>query len=344
MKANLVLDDGTVLPGISFGCNRGVAGEVVFLTAMTGYVEALTDPSYAGQILVFTYPLIGNYGVAKESYQSSKIQAAGVIISEHCLNPSHYSSQKNFASWLAEYNVPGLNGLDTRALTQKIRDSGTMLGKIELTDKLEFEDPNDKNLVSEVSCRQPIEFKSCRGAKTVLIIDCGCKKAIIEALRLRGVNVIVAPWDFDPWKEEMRFDGLLISNGPGDPKKAGKTIETAKKAIRKEIPILGICLGNQILALAAGGETYKLKFGRRSLNQPVKDIFNGHCYVTSQNHGFAVKNIPSGWKRRFINLNDGTNEGIVSDQGRFVGVQFHPEGHPGPEDTAFVFDEFISQL
>lgn len=346
--ARLILKDNSIWEGEIFGAPLPVAGEVVFSTAMTGYVEALTDPSYKGQILVFTYPLIGNYGVPKnQSFQSEKIQVAGVVVSEHCLTPSHYQCLKTLDQWLKENNIPGISGIDTRNLTQKIRQEGTMLGKIvPQNEEIDFYDPNQENIVNQVSCQKPRLF-SQNSSKTICLIDCGYKKAILNCLLERKVNVLVVPWNFDPFTHtQIKIDGILISNGPGNPKMASQTIQTVKKALEKKIPILGICLGNQILALAAGADTYKLKFGHRSVNQPVKDLKSNRCFITSQNHGFAVnpQSLPKNWQTWFVNLNDETCEGIISNDERFLGVQFHPEGHPGPQDTKWVFDEFLEKL
>lgn len=350
MQGQLVLEDGTKLTGELFGFSRSVAGEVVFSTAMTGYVETLTDPSFSGQILVLTYPLIGNYGVPQpKAFQSKKVQVSGLIVTEHCLSPSHHQSQKTLSQWLKENRVPALAGIDTRALTQKIRNHGTLLGKIqESSQKIAFYDPNKDNLVAKVSAKKPQIFRSPRAKKTICVIDCGCKRAIWQALIQRGLNVMVVPWDFDPFDHPLPlpFQGILVSNGPGDPQIVTETIMIVKKALEQKIPVLGICLGNQILALAAGAKTYKLKFGHRSLNQPVQDCQTKHCYITSQNHGFAVQpdSLPTGWQQWFSNLNDQTCEGIFGQDKRFLGVQFHPEGHPGPEDTRWVFDEFVKKL
>lgn len=350
MKSRLILQDGTILEGETFGAAINRAGEVVFNTAMTGYIESLTDPSYAGQILVLTYPLIGNYGVPQVNYfQSKKVQVAGLIVSQHCLTPSHHQNQKTLDFWLKENNVPAISQIDTRALTQKIRETGTLLGKVTVNDqKLAFYDPNKENIVAKVSVKKPKIFRSKNAKKTVCLIDCGYKKAILDCLLARNINVIVVPWNFDPLETSPpeKISGIIVSNGPGDPKVVSDTINITRKAIKNKIPVLGICLGNQILALAAGAETFKLKFGHRSVNQPVKDLIANHCYITSQNHGFAVKpeSLPKGWQSWFINLNDETCEGIISENKLFTGVQFHPEGHPGPEDTGWVFEEFINQL
>lgn len=350
MTAKLVLEDGTIFEGKAFGAPKNSAGEVVFSTAMTGYVETLTDASFFGQILILTYPLIGNYGVPQPKYfQSKKIQIAGLVVTQHCLTPSHYQSQKTLDQWLKENNIPGISEIDTRALTQKIRDSGTMLGKIILNNqKLDFYDPNKENVVAKVSVKKPEIYRSSPKSPTVCLVDCGYKKSILNTLLARRLNVSIVPWNFNPFVTPLPkgFSGLVISNGPGDPEIVSETIAIAKQAIEKKLPLLGICLGNQILALAAGAKRYKLKFGHRSANQPVKDCRTGRCFITSQNHSFAVKteSLPQGWETWFVNLNDQTDEGISSKNKLFAGVQFHPEGHPGPEDTAFVFDEFVKKL
>lgn len=341
------MEDGTILEGSSFGAVSNMAGEVVFSTAMTGYIEAFTDPSYKGQILVMTYPLIGNYGVTNgEYFQSEKIQISGLIVTENCVNPSHFQSVKSLCQWLIENNVPAVEGIDTRALTQKLRYKGTMLGKIVFNEnKIKFYDPNKENLVAKVSVNKPKLFEKKENKKTVCLLDCGYKRAILENLLKHDLNVQVIPWDFDPFGK-FSFDGMVISNGPGDPKVARETIAIARKAIKNKLPVLGICFGNQILSLGAGADTYKLKFGHRSLNQPVKDLNSNKCFITSQNHGFAVnpKSLPSGFKQWFVNLNDQTCEGVISDNRLVMGVQFHPEGCPGPTDTEWVFDEFVSKL
>lgn len=343
----MILEDGTIFSGKSFGAELNSAGEVVFTTAMTGYVEALTDPSYKGQILVMTYPLIGNYGVPdKTNFQSEKMQISGLAVTVNCENPSHYQSVKPLSSWLKESKVPAIEGIDTRALTQILRSKGTMLGKILLNEsKIKFYDPNKENLVAKVSVSKPKLFEKKESKKTVCLLDCGYKKAILENLLKRGINVQVIPWNFDPFGK-FSFDGMVISNGPGDPKVVKETIAIAKKAVKNKTSVLGICFGNQILSLGAGADTYKLKFGHRSLNQPVKDLNSDKCFITSQNHGFAVnpKSLPIDFKEWFLNLNDGTCEGVISSDGKMMGVQFHPEGCPGPTDTGWVFDEFVRKL
>lgn len=347
MKVKLILKDGTVLNGVSFGAEHSCAGEVVFSTAMTGYPEAFTDPSYFGQILVMTYPLIGNYGVSSGiNFQSKKLQLTGLVVAVNCENPSHFQSKKTLSAWLKESHVPAIGEIDTRALTQHLRTKGTMLGKIIIGDeKINFYNPNSENIVAKVSVKKPKNYFKKENKKTVCLLDCGYKDAILKNLLTRNLNVRIVPWNFDPF-DHTPLDGLVISNGPGDPKIVKETILTAKKAINRRLPVLGICFGNQILSLGAGADTYKLKFGHRSLNQPVSDLKTGKCFITSQNHGFAVnpKTLPFGFKQWFINLNDKTCEGIISRNGLSMGVQFHPEGAPGPTDTKWVFDEFVKKL
>jgi carbamoyl-phosphate synthase small subunit len=348
---NLELEDGTILEGTSFGAPKSVAGEVVFNTGMVGYPETLTDPSYRGQILVLTYPLIGNYGVPnnhktielEHEFESDRIQISGLIVSEVSENYSHWNSAMSLPQWLKEQGIPALSGIDTRALTKRLRQKGTMLGKIEMPkDNLAFCDPNKKNLVSEVSVTKPVIYEG--GEKRVVLIDCGCKLSIIRSLLARDITITRVPYNYDFNYED--FDGLVISNGPGDPKMCEETIEHVKKCMDRKVPILGICLGNQILALAAGANTYKLKFGHRSQNQPSIEVGTKRCYITSQNHGYAVdeKTIPKDWKPWFVNANDETNEGIRHEFKPFISTQFHPEAAPGPVDTDFIFGKFIRML
>ena len=350
-SGRLILEDGTVFTGSLFGCPRSVAGEVVFNTGMVGYPETLTDPSYRGQILVLTYPLIGNYGVPPcnsnnglpPGFESERIQIEGLVVSTYTPHYSHWSASRSLGDWLAEHHVPALEGVDTRALTKRLRQKGTMLGKILASDDpLPFRDPNTENLVSSVSPMEPELFQG--GAKKVVLVDCGCKHSIIRCLRERGLTVVRVPWDHDFLAED--FDGLVISNGPGDPKTCAITIDRVRLAMERRRPIFGICLGHQIVALAAGADTYKLKFGHRSQNQPCLESSTGRFYITSQNHGYAVdpRTLPSGWEPWFTNANDGTNEGIRHTSRPFMSVQFHPEAAPGPVDTNFLFDEFVKFL
>jgi len=350
-KCKIILEDGSFFHGFSFGAKKSVSGEVVFNTGMVGYPESLTDPSYHGQILVLTYPLIGNYGVPgyeKEEnilkfFESDKIQILGLIVSDHSENFSHWNAKKSLSNWLKEHNIPGVYDVDTRELTKKLRQNGTMLGKIIYEkEEIDFIDPNKRNLVAEVSCKNPILYK--KNKKKIVLIDCGVKNNIIRSFLKRNFTILRVPWDYNFLQEKP--DGIIISNGPGDPKKCDITIKNVRKAIEKNIPILGICLGSQILGLAAGADTYKLKFGHRSHNQPCIEIGRHRCYITSQNHGYAVDSdtLPEDWREWFYNNNDGTNEGIIHISKPFFGTQFHPEASPGPDDTEFLFDMFIRAI
>ncbi len=343
----LILKDGSIYAGESFGARKSISGEVVFATGMVGYPEILTDPSFRGQILVLTYPLVGNYGVPKkEFWESNKIQVSGLIVCNYIDTPSHHTQDKTLGEWLKNEGIPALEIKDTRALTQKLRSEGVMLGKlIAGRNNVMLKDPNLRNLVAEVSTKEIFSFgkKDDQGSKTIVLIDCGVKQNIIRRLTARKFRVIVVPWDTDVLKLDFKFSAVVISNGPGDPKKAKTTISNVKKIIAKKIPTFGICLGNQILTLALGGTTYKLKFGHRSQNQPVVECGTNKCYLTTQNHGFAVKKIPNGFEKWFYNANDKTNEGIFHKTLPFMAVQFHPESSPGPTDTDWIFDYFFKR-
>lgn len=347
MKAKLILKDGSTFEGESFGYEQPRSGELVFSTGMVGYPESLTDPSYEGQILVATYPIIGSYGVPdKKFWESDRIHVSGLIVSQYIDTPSHFKSKTTLGDWLKQEKVPGLVITDTRYLTKKLRDGGAQLAKIVFDTSTSlstgFVDPNLINLAEVVSIKKPmIEGK---GKKTVVLIDCGVKRNINRSLLERGVKVITVPWDCDIFTLKEKIDGVVISNGPGDPKMCNITIETTKKIMIKKIPILGICLGNQILALAAGGDTYKMKFGHRGQNQPCIMVGTKKCYLTTQNHGFAIGRIPKGFLPWFINANDDTNEGIIHEKLPFMSVQFHPEAAPGPTDTKWIFDEFLKKI
>lgn len=349
MIGKLILEDGTQLAGVSFGSSILAAGEVVFSTGMVGYPESLTDPSFKGQLLVLTYPLIGNYGVPKKDFwESEKIQTSGIIVSTYNDTPSHSTSSQTLSAWLKKENIPGLEIKDTRLLTQKIREKGTMLGKIVFEKDIELTDPNKRNLIAEVSTEKIIihtPIKKRKNLKTILLIDCGVKKNIINSLLKRGVRVIQVPHNFNPFVDfKEQFDGILISNGPGDPKSATTTIETIKESMRRKIPTFGVCMGNQLIALAGGGDTYKLKFGHRSQNQPCIEVGTKRCYITTQNHGYAIGAIPKGFEPWFVNANDNSIEGIKHRSHPFMSVQFHPEATPGPTDTEWIFDHFLKVL
>ncbi len=350
-KVKLILEDGTEFQGYSFGAKKSIAGEVVFNTAMTGYPESLTDPSYKGQILVATYPLIGNYGVPGkgekdnmlEYYESDKVQVQAFIISDYTEEYSHWNADKSLHKCLEENDVPGIYGIDTRALTKILREKGTMLGKIIFDNQdVDFYNPNEENLVAQVSIKEKQVYGN--GKYRILLIDCGVKNNIIRNLLKRDTTVIRVPWDYDISKEE--YDGLFISNGPGDPVKCQNTVDNLKLAYDKDEPIFGICLGNQLMALASGAQTYKLKYGHRSHNQPVILAGTKRAYITSQNHGYAVDNnsLKGEWQPLFINLNDETNEGFIHKSKPFFSTQFHPEAASGPTDTEFLFDEFIDKV
>jgi carbamoyl-phosphate synthase small subunit len=347
----LILEDGTELHGKSFGAEVSSAGEVVFNTAMTGYPESLTDPSYQGQILVLTYPLIGNYGAPGKKmennllkfYESSSIHISGLVVTDYSFDYSHWNAEDSLGNWLKKNNIPGIYGIDTRALTKRLREKGTMLGRIIFDNQdIDLFDPNKENLVAQVSTDKKEIYG--QGQYKILLIDCGVKYSIIRNLLEWDTLVIRVPWDYNFLDEN--YDGLFITNGPGDPKQCGVTIENLKKAFGKEKPILGVCLGNQLMALASGADTYKLKYGHRSHNQPVLQVGTNRAFITSQNHGFAVDNktLPIEWEPLFININDQTNEGMIHKTKPFFSTQFHPEASGGPTDTAFLFDEFINNI
>lgn len=348
--AILKMSDGAAFEGTSFGAHKSVAGEVVFNTGMVGYPETLTDPSYRGQIVVMSYPLIGNYGIPGddrqlgllENFESDQIHIQGLIVGNYCSNYSHWSAVKSLGDWMLENDIPGIYGVDTRTITQKLRDEGTMLGVIIADEELNFEDPNKCNLVKAVSVNQPIEYSA--GTKKIILIDCGVKNNVIRALVKRDITVIRVPWDH-PIQSE-RVDGIMISNGPGDPKMCRATIENIRECLKRNTPILGICLGSQILALAAGADTYKLKYGHRSQNQPCIEVGSKRCYITTQNHGYAIltESLPMDWREWFYNNNDETNEGIIHMSKPFFGTQFHPEASPGPDDTELIFDMFVRAI
>ncbi len=339
-----LIKDGPTFDGTVFGYKHSIAGEVVFATGMTGYPQAFTDPSFSGQILVMTYPLIGNYGVPlRELWESDRLHIAGLIVSDYISTPSHFESKYNLENWLKKQKIPGLIIKDTRQLTQFLRSNGSSLGKIIIDKDLSYCDPNLENLLYKVS--KPSINTQGEGDKTIILIDCGAKDNIKRCFIKRGVKVTEVPWDYDIFKDKnLKFDALFISNGPGDPTMAKETIATVKRAIERKLPILGICLGHQILALAAGGDTYKLKYGHRSQNQPCLQEGSKRCFITTQNHGYAVGKIPKGFKSWFTNINDNTNEGIIHDKLPIMSVQFHPEATPGPVDTEWIFDYFLERI
>ncbi|KAG7501491.1 carbamoyl-phosphate synthase [ammonia], mitochondrial [Solea senegalensis] len=354
--AHLVLDDGTRMEGFSFGHNTSAAGELVFNTGLVGYPEALTDPSYRGQILTLTYPIVGNYGVPntqeldelglRKHVESERIQVSGLLVQSYSHEFSHWNSVKSLGQWLHEEKVPALFGIDTRMLTKIIRDKGTVLGKIEFDGQpVEMCDPNQKNLVAEVSTKETKVFGKGNPIK-VVAVDCGIKHNIIRLLVKRGAEVHLVPWDQDLLS--LDYHGLFISNGPGDPSLAGTLIENVRKVLESDRPqpVFGICMGNQITALAAGAQSYKLPMGNRGQNQPVVNVMTGQAFITSQNHGYGIdsESLPPGWSPLFINANDGTNEGIMHTTRPVFTAQFHPEAKGGPTDTEFLFDTFMSLI
>lgn len=356
-RMKLVLEDGTTLVGRSFGASRPVAGEVVFNTGMSGYVETLTDPSYRGQILVTTYPLIGNYGVPAprdpksiaRPYESGQIQVQGLVVQNYVEAYSHHAATRSLGEWLSSEGIPAITDIDTRTLTRKLREHGTMRGWI-LPNDGDVErarrgaatiDMKDE-VFRVVSPKETIRYEG--GQHKILLVDAGAKDNIVRSLLERGVSVIRAPYHADLAPLAAECDGIMLGNGPGDPKDLGSLIEQVRGLLGSyKKPIFGICLGNQILALAAGGDTYKLPYGHRGVNQPVQDLLTRRCYVTSQNHGYAVRDesLPDDWEPWFVNINDGTNEGVRSRTRPFFSVQFHPEASPGPEDAGFLFDDFL---
>ncbi|OGE81334.1 MAG: carbamoyl phosphate synthase small subunit [Candidatus Doudnabacteria bacterium RIFCSPHIGHO2_01_FULL_43_23] len=360
IQSKLVLKNGKEFNGFSPSYQRGIFfGEVVFNTGMTGYVETLTDPSYAGQILTFTYPLIGNYGVpGAKAWESKKIHVRGVIVSEACENWSHQEGQLSLLDWLRKQNIPIVTDIDTRALTKLLRDHGVMLGAIKnpggarrasqtggqarTINQLEFSDPNEENLAAIASIKKKKIYGN--GKKKIIAVDCGMKENIIRSLAKFPVTIMRVPYNYDYTAEQ--FDGIFLSNGPGDPKMALETITILKKALKYKKPVFGICLGSQIMGLASGATTYKLPFGHRGQNQPCQNVRDGRCYITSQNHGYAVaeKSLLGDWYVNFRNLNDGTIEGIAHKKLPFFSVQFHPEASPGPTDTRILFEEFFKLL
>lgn len=380
-NVTLILDDGTRFSGQSFGYEKPVAGEVVFNTAMTGYPESLTDPSYAGQLMTLTYPLVGNYGVPPFSIEanglptfmeSGRIHAEAIIVSDYSENYSHWNAVESLADWLKREHVPGITGIDTRELTKVLREHGVMMGRIVFDDAMDngewkMDNYGEVNYVDRVSCKDIIVYAAGESKtfpvstpkeelnsqlstlnsplKKVVLVDCGVKTNILRCLLRRGVEVIRVPWDYD--FNGLQFDGLFISNGPGDPDTCDAAVQNIRKAMANEkLPIFGICMGNQLLSKAGGARIYKLKYGHRSHNQPVRMVGTDRCFITSQNHGYAVDNNTLGadWEPLFVNMNDGSNEGIRHKRNPWFSAQFHPEAASGPTDTEFLFDEFVRLL
>lgn len=380
-NVTLILDDGSRFSGKSFGYEKPVAGEVVFNTAMTGYPESLTDPSYAGQLMTLTYPLAGNYGVPPFTMEpnglpafmeSERIHAEAIIVSDYSEEYSHWNATESLAEWLKREQVPGITGIDTRELTKVLREHGVMMGRIVFDaaiddEQVTMDSYEAVNYVDKVSCKEIIVYSdtesrtfsaslpatqlnsqlSVAGSslKKVVLVDCGVKANILRCLLKRGVEVIRVPWNYD--FNGLEYDGLFISNGPGDPDTCDEAVQNIRKAMSlSDKPIFGICMGNQLLSKAGGASIYKLKYGHRSHNQPVRMVGTERCFITSQNHGYAVDNNTLGadWEPLFINMNDGSNEGIRHKWKPWFSAQFHPEAASGPTDTEFLFDEFVKLL
>lgn len=362
----IVLEDGSVFRGQGFGAQAEVTGEVVFNTSMAGYPELLTDPSYQGQIVVMTYPILGSYGVPSRSirdkwgvplhFESDSIKVKGFLV--HSLSrPSHWSNRETLDDWLKEENVPGILGLDTRSLTQKLRTKGTMLAIVKVsnspidegslvTQVSNLQDPNRQNLLERVSVKEP-GFYQGKHQSNIVVIDCGVKLGIVRSLLTRGTSVVRVPYNY-PTEKVLGLNprGIVISNGPGDPSLSAATIELTKDLIETELPIMGICLGAQILGLAAGAKTYKLKFGHRAVNHPCMDLETRRCFITTQNHGYTIDRDSlkdTDFIESFVNINDKTVEGIKHKRKRITGIQWHPESSPGPYDTSFLFDQFLEE-
>ena len=361
MQAHLVLSDWTIFSWENFWYEGNTEGEVVFTTGMVGYPETLTDPSFVGQILCLTYPLQGNYGVPdfenfdqhglRLPFESDAIHIQALIVNHYSPEYNHREASQSLGEFLTSQKIPGITGIDTRTLTKKLREEGVMLGHIIIgelekikTKSLTFSDPNERNLVAEVSCDEVITYG--KGKKRICLLDVGVKNNIVRSLLEQDTTVIRVPHDYPFMDWSIEFDGLFLSNGPGDPEKNTIAIEQIQIALERGTHIFGICLGNQLLALAAWAKTYKLKYGHRGQNQPCKDIHNGTCVITSQNHGFAVDNttLPKWIQPWFVNINDETNEGMIFDGKHVRSVQFHPESAPGPNDTAYLFKEFVDSL
>jgi carbamoyl-phosphate synthase small subunit len=355
----LILEDGTLMRGRAFGAALPVCGEVVFNTGMSGYVEALTDPSYRGQILVLTYPLIGNYGVPAPRerssiappYESGRIQVQALVVQNDVAHFSHRAATRSLRAWLESERIPAITGIDTRALTRRLREHGTMKGwmaprdmALDTVRETAASIDMRHDVFRLVSPTAPVRYPG--SGPNVMLVDVGAKDQIVRSLLARGASVVRVPWHARLAEFVAEVDGIVIGNGPGDPAELSELVDQVRALMSHfDGPIFGICLGSQILALAAGATTYKLPYGHRGVNQPVCDVITRRCYVTSQNHGYAVdeSTLPDDWEPSFVNINDGTNEGIRCRTRPFYGVQFHPEAKPGPEDTRFLFDDFLRQ-
>lgn len=361
-RATFTIRDGPVFHGKSFGARTNISGEAVFSTALVGYPESMTDPSYRGQILVFTQPLIGNYGVPSDTrdehgllkyFESPNIQACGIVVADVALKYSHWTAIESLAQWCAREGVPAISGVDTRAIVTYLREQGSSLARITIGEEYDadqdeaFVDPEQINLVAKVSTKAPFHVAST-GDLHVAVIDCGVKENILRSLASRGASVTCFPWDYPIHKVAHHFDGVFISNGPGDPTHCTPTVYHLSKLVESYPgPIMGICLGHQLLALSAGARTVKLKYGNRAHNIPALDLLTGRCHITSQNHGYAVdvSSLPKDqWKEYFVNLNDGSNEGMIHLHKPIFSTQFHPEAKGGPLDSSYLFDNYLDNV
>ncbi|KAI5965735.1 CPA1 [Candida pseudojiufengensis] len=366
-RATLTIKNGPVFSGYSFGANRNVSGEAVFTTSLVGYPESMTDPSYKGQILCFTQPLIGNYGVPSSTLkdefnllkymESPKIQCIGIVVGDVALEYSHWTAVESLQQWCKRNGVAAITGVDTRQLVSYLRDKGSSLGKITIGEEYDadedaaFEDPGAVNLVHKVTTKQPFHVacpKEHSKDLHIAVLDCGAKENILRCLVERGASITVFPYDYPIDKIANKFDGVFISNGPGDPTHCSTTVDNLRKIMDKypDLPIFGICLGHQLLALASGAKTVKLKYGNRAHNIPTLDLVSGKCHITSQNHGYAVDSttLKDDWQQFFINLNDLSNEGMIHRKNPVFSTQFHPEAKGGPQDTAYLFDKFFDNV
>ncbi|WPH02853.1 Hypothetical protein R9X50_00572100 [Acrodontium crateriforme] len=361
-RATFTIRDGPIFDGKSFGAKANISGEAVFTTSLVGYPESMTDPSYRGQILVFTQPLIGNYGVPSSErdefgllkyFESPNIQAAGIVVADVALQYSHWTAVESLAQWCAREGVPAISGVDTRAIVTYLREQGSSLGKISIGEEYDadedeaYEDPASINLVAKVSTKAPFHVPSPNGDAHIALIDCGVKENIIRSIVARGASVTCLPWDYPIHKTAHHFDGVFISNGPGDPTHCRKTSDNLRQLMdNSQIPIMGICLGHQLLAIAIGADTIKMKYGNRAHNIPALDLSTGKCHITSQNHGYAVDpaTLPADFKEYFTNLNDGSNEGMIHKTRPIFSTQFHPEAKGGPLDSSYLFDAYIASV